>query len=368
MTPWRNVLVCVTGLTPQVVSETFFALARQTPPFVVDEVHVITTLEGARRVRAGLSGPDGALARAARVLGVAAPSPGEPHIHVFEGPEGPLDDVRTPADNACAADAACALLRQLTADEHSRVHVSIAGGRKTMGFHLGYAASIFARPQDSLSHVLVSAPWEGDRDFWFPGDGNDAPADAVQLAEVPFVRLRAGVPARLLDGDASFSEVVQATQMGLGPLFAELDLEAGRLQLGGQEVHLSPIHFAFYAWLLHLRVQGLGQDGFVHSRDADCAGLPEFLATQLRPSAALTRSIEALRGGAPDRAYLDERKTRINAELRRQLGVAAGPYLVSASGQRPSTRLGVGLPVSTIRIRRRAGTLHMAMGAKRPAG
>ena len=52
------------------------------------------------------------------------------------------------------------LIRAFTADPESALHVSIAGGRKTMGFFLGYALSLYGRAQDKLSHVLVSPPFE----------------------------------------------------------------------------------------------------------------------------------------------------------------------------------------------------------------
>ena len=50
-----------------------------------------------------------------------------------------------PAADAFIADAITALVRALTADPGSAVHASIAGGRKTMGFYLGYALSLFGR-------------------------------------------------------------------------------------------------------------------------------------------------------------------------------------------------------------------------------
>ena len=51
----RRILVAVTGLSPQVVTETLYALAlTQTPAFVPTEIHLITTLEGAKRARLAL--------------------------------------------------------------------------------------------------------------------------------------------------------------------------------------------------------------------------------------------------------------------------------------------------------------------------
>src|SRR5262249_53481271 len=53
----RNILLCVAGLTPQIVTETFYALAvvrRER----VDEIRVITTLEGLERIERDLLDPE----------------------------------------------------------------------------------------------------------------------------------------------------------------------------------------------------------------------------------------------------------------------------------------------------------------------
>ena len=64
----RRVLFTVTGLTPQIVTETIYALAVQTTPaFVPSQLVVMTTSDGANRVRLTLQGSDpGWLARLSR--------------------------------------------------------------------------------------------------------------------------------------------------------------------------------------------------------------------------------------------------------------------------------------------------------------
>jgi len=51
----RRVLVAVTGLSPQVITETLYVLAvRRSPPWIPTEVQLITTSKGAERVRLAL--------------------------------------------------------------------------------------------------------------------------------------------------------------------------------------------------------------------------------------------------------------------------------------------------------------------------
>jgi hypothetical protein len=150
-------------------------------------------------------------------------------IHVLEDAGGrPLEDIRSPDDNRRAADGITGIIREFTADPDCALHVSIAGGRKTMGFFLGYALSLYGRPQDKLSHVLVSEPFESSGGFYYPtptsrvlempgGRLVDTASAQVTLAELPFVSLRHGLPEALLTGHASYNETVEAARQALAP-------------------------------------------------------------------------------------------------------------------------------------------------------
>jgi CRISPR-associated protein (TIGR02584 family) len=214
----RRILLAVTGLSPQVVTETLYALVRQTPfPFVPTEIHLITTADGAERARlALLSDEPGWFHRLRQDFSLPGIAFDEQSIHIIRTPDGrPLSDIRSPADNLLCADRITDLVREFSSDPTSALHVSISGGRKTMGFFLGYALSLFGRAQDRLSHVLVSEPFENSWNFFYPTPyenviqtSDNKLADArnaeIGLAEIPFVALREGLPDALLDGTASF--------------------------------------------------------------------------------------------------------------------------------------------------------------------
>ena len=140
-----RILVAVTGLSPQIVTETLYALAvvleRSQRPFVPTKIRLITTEEGARRAQDSLLNPgNGWFHRLRSDYRLPAIEFGPQHIVVLKDGTGkPLDDIRTRDDNERAADAITDEIRQLTRDDDTALHVSIAGGRKTMGFYLGYA-------------------------------------------------------------------------------------------------------------------------------------------------------------------------------------------------------------------------------------
>lgn len=122
----RRILLAVTGLSPQIVTETLYALWRSNPQTVPTEVHLITTATGADHARLNLLSPAiGWLERLRREYDLPSIRFPASHIHVIPGRDGlPLDDIRTPDENVCAADFITDLVRRLTAEEDSALHVS----------------------------------------------------------------------------------------------------------------------------------------------------------------------------------------------------------------------------------------------------
>jgi hypothetical protein len=234
-----------------------------------------------------------------------------------------------------------------------------------MGFYAGYALSLYGRPQDRLSHVLVSPPFESHPEFFYPtshsrviysNDRSQKPLDCrdaqVCLADLPFVRLRHGIPADLLQGRAGFASLVDAAQRALGPAALQFVLGACAMRAAGRSIAMPKAELAFYAWLARRRLQGgsglpLPPEG---APDPDYAR--EFLAEYRRVLGEMgddDRVTEGLKNGM-DKNYFARRKTRVNQLLRAALGLAAGPYLISPQGGRPRTRFGLELAAEAIRF------------------
>jgi len=361
----RRILLCVSGLSPQIVTETLYALAHADRPFLPTEVHLITTAEGARLAKAALLHPDGGQFSAlqADYPALAATSFDAANIHLIAGPdEQPLADIRTPAENARAADAITALMAQLTRDDAAALHVSIAGGRKTMGFYLGYAFSLYARVQDRLSHVLVSAPFESLPDFFFPPalprrlttrDGRhiDTAEAVVTLAEIPIVRLRHGLPEGLLAGQAGFVETVSTLQDTLqdtlGTPHLSIDLAARRVVCGTRVVALKPALLAWYAFWAQSALEGRAMRSWRDIRPE------EFLRLYARVVGIDAEAFEAAQrrlGQDMEKEFFEQNNAKLDRELRHALGPAALPYRLQRSGKRPHTRRGLALPTDAIQL------------------
>lgn len=348
----RQVLLVVTGLTPQVVTETIYALWKRDPALVPSEVHLITTARGADHARLNLLSPRidwmGQLQRDYPLPAIAFSAE---HIHVIPGPDGSsLEDIRSPDDNVRAADFITDLVRQLTADERSALHVSIAGGRKSMGYFVGYALSLFGRAQDRLSHVLVSAPFESHHDFYYPtpneypihvrqGDKEvtyDCRHAKVDLAWIPFVRLRSAQHEPMLTSNTRFSACVSTVQEALAERALVIDLRAKRIRAGGRVIRLPQTELAFLSWFARRAQAGEPPLPGITFKDVEQRAEPyrdAYVAELRRIDPLLDEEGKTLRanglrhGMTPE--YFNTKNAKLNKTLRQRLGaLAARPYQV----------------------------------------
>ncbi|WP_439598204.1 CRISPR-associated ring nuclease Csm6 [Falsiroseomonas sp.] len=191
-TACRRVMFCTIGSSPAIATETVWSLCHQRKPaWIPDALHVVTTADGLRRVvdglhpsAPGLEGlmPDGAplptisvhvprRGQTAIVIELAGSRQSvEPALVAAEGDATALKDVATSEDNAAMGDLVLAVLSGFAAQADVELHVSLAGGRKTMSAHAQLAMSLVGRPGDEVSHVLVSpVAFEMCPSFWHKG-------------------------------------------------------------------------------------------------------------------------------------------------------------------------------------------------------
>ncbi|MDP4559154.1 CRISPR-associated ring nuclease Csm6 [Halomonas meridiana] len=282
-------LLAVTGMTPQVITETLYGLHRQRSPWP-SRLHIITTQVGQAILEKSLFA-DQKLAALCDELKMPRYRRDQVQIDVVPDAEGnTVDDARTLADHEALADFIMQTVRELTADTSTNLHASIAGGRKTMTFYLGYAMSLFGRPDDRMSHVLVSEGYENHPDFFFPTrtsqwikdrDGREwdmAKAD-VSLADIPFIRQRDQLPNMLQQQGQpkgkrmSFRQLVELINLGAQPHRLAIRLDASSQKLDvlaeGETVHTLTFGGLFdWCWYEVVALATLHRDGSLR-RHAD---------------------------------------------------------------------------------------------------
>lgn len=140
---WHEILVMALGTTPQIVTETLWALLHLEPPLIPDRIRIVTTTRGRDLALQALV-TEGQLADFNKDWRRGKGCTVDKNTFILaRRPDGTLlDDIRSAADNELLADTIASLVREETEDPASRLHCSIAGGRKTMSFYLGAALQI----------------------------------------------------------------------------------------------------------------------------------------------------------------------------------------------------------------------------------
>lgn len=243
----ENVLFCIVGSTPEVVTETLFGLLNPTreerqEPVTGGRIHVLTTglmYEYLEVLPGQIQDFNAAYGTAWEFDETWDPDRGY-GIEILRDEDGEdVPDVFNLEHNRLSANRILDVVRTWTGDDNVVLHASLAGGRKTMGTHLQQAMTWYGRPQDRLYHVIPSPDLEREIEEnqdklnpeWFypqPGTG-DSPQDRaanarqanwVHFCEQPFVRMRGLVPRTIIpDLDnakarpLAFEEMVDISQI-----------------------------------------------------------------------------------------------------------------------------------------------------------
>jgi CRISPR-associated protein (TIGR02584 family) len=209
----KTTLLAVTGLSPAIVTETLFALARENPAIIPDRVVFLTTATGADEIEKQLFSKLPAWGGLTVWEALRRSLKAEQHQLIAEAPrlicypdqhsgrEAPLVDIVTPTDNQAAAETIFGAVWDIVRDPDHRLIASIAGGRKTMGALLHAAVSLIGRETDRITHILVDSPYDTLTGFFFPpqpdqalldrnGRAHEARDARLHLTDIPFVPLR----------------------------------------------------------------------------------------------------------------------------------------------------------------------------------
>lgn len=179
-----------------------------------------------------------------------------------------LEDIRTQEQNVIYSNHILGVVHSYARKPGDVIHMSLAGGRKSMSSYDLSAMMLFGRPQDELTHVLVNPPIleRAGLSFWWP----DQPAKSVSIKDddkvVPVpTTTEAGVSAELVNVPffhlgVTLPKGVSPANFDLGQLveFVDFERRAGKVVIdcktrtisAGNWCHtLEPILFSLFALL-----------------------------------------------------------------------------------------------------------------------
>lgn len=371
----KTILLAVCGLSPQVITETLFAL-HQTGR-TVEAIHIITTRRGKEKVLASLLEPAAGhyfqylheYEREIRSIDF-----GPPTIHTLTNEQGrEIEDIRDEADNEHLLRLCLDLTFRFTGDPESAVYFSVAGGRKTMSSCLALTAQMYGRSQDRLFHVLVSPEFEGNLDFFYPPKkshlielrdekGNPYYKETryaeISLVHLPFVSIRERLgPEYLkkpLDPATLMMSLVREEQSRL-----VINLLDRKVIYRGMELDMMPARLALYAFFAMKKKECSLSQGNCQTCTECFLDIQGIYASQDRIKGqylklADKRPVEEMGdGGIVDLSAdnFNMYKGKIRKDLRDSFGLYAMKDIdIISVGRRPNTRYGIGMDKGKIEI------------------
>lgn len=329
------------GLSPAVVTETVYTLAQRGE--CPDRVIILTTAEGEERAVRTLLNPIPWQAMAKR-LDKPALAHLEPSLEVapVSGDADPAWTAATQPESLNAfADLVLAILRPLTKSREGRVHMSIAGGRKSMGALASLVFALVARPQDQLSHVQVAQVLEHDPTFLFPRTSTEEAL--LRLVDIPHLRLRPLMREPDLERLMTYHALVcQAEVTVLPPQVGVAVGSPASLQVNGAPLVLPPREFAFFTFVLaaHLAARVLSRQGF------PVATLVAW-RTRLAPEREDTIRAAYTAGLSVER--VQEHVSHVNRALKAKLSPGEMDWVrIRSLGPRGSRTYGMALPAQNV--------------------
>lgn len=371
----KNVLLAVSGLSPQVITETLYALHQQQKR--IDAIHIITTRPGKEKINAFLlSSTDGRYYRYLEEYGIDPPSIdfGFHNIHTIKnGHAVDIDDIEGEEENELLLKKCLELAFTFTRDPDTAVFFSIAGGRKTMSASLTLAAQMYGRLQDRLYHVLVSPEFESNRDFYYPPRKSvaieildkkgqrslkETRYAKVTLVPIPFVSVRDRIADDLLKQPSDPATLMLSLVREELPRLT-VDLVNAKITYKNLEMDMMPARLALYAFFA-MQKKNCSKDVKNCTNCADCYVSFDDIEKAKDEIAKLYRKIP----GSRDLSEMSSTGIRglnlenfrsllskVGKDLARGFGQYAAHYLaVETSGRKPDTRYGLKIDKSRIKI------------------
>jgi len=265
---FREILVFVASFTPQIITESIQALVCQQPPIIPDHIRIITTGPGKQTIQKKLV-EGGILTALCREYNIPPLKLHDDNFLVLRDQHGgEIKDLWTIEENEIAADQIAGFLNELAADPSTRLHCSLAGGRKTMGYFMGLSFQLVARQWDRLYHVMVNPDFEKNPDFFYKPrinttiiahirDGSTRTLNTddaqVHLIQLPLIYLR----DKLSLGGGGVREMVAQGQLTIDSSSVQfpvtVNLSERTLYIGATLIELPPTQLTIYTAFLRLK-------------------------------------------------------------------------------------------------------------------
>jgi CRISPR-associated protein (TIGR02584 family) len=249
----KNILIAVTGLSPQVVSETLYALSAVNK-IQIDELYIVTTKTGKDIILGKNKNIPPLKSQIQKMCNeyknINCPKFDErKNIFVAKEESIEISDVKTSKDNKLFPNLITNVIRDKSSNPDIVLYCSLSGGRKTMSAYMGFALSLFARENDTLFHVIVNDEFEKSRKF-YPAKKDEK--TEIVLSEVPYIKLRGLLPKQIDFKNLTYNSLIDFSQKQIKMLNSILiiDIKNRKLNFRSNSISIGPLFLSVYLFFI----------------------------------------------------------------------------------------------------------------------
>lgn len=370
----KRILLAVCGKTPQIITETLYALWDKGEfPQVIK---ILTTKAGKEAIYAKLLDPiHGIFYKFCEEYGINAEETEfswqdilVPRVNGVE-----IEDILTEEDSFAFLQAVLEQTFYFTGDPDTAVCFSLAAGRKTMGASLTLAAQIYGRSQDKLCHVLVHSDFEYSPYFYYlpkqpitvelvnsAGEKYYKSTEyaKISLVNIPFFSVREKFAPKMLEKPFTPQELMALLERTEEPKL-KLYVRSCKMEWQGKSIKLPVAWFTLYIFFV-LRKKRV-KDGEnsnldileIENRKEEIASLYHKII-QFMPKKEAAQSDTGII--ALNSENIRSYRSKVNTKIHKNFGQLSSEKLcIGSFGQKPNTKYGLGLAPHLIEIIDEAG-------------
>ena len=367
----KKILLAISGTTPQIITETIYALWEQNN--MPDAIYILTTQAGKDRLYNELlcngQGYFYAFCKEYDIDSSKIDFKIENILVPCNYFGESLKDIRTEEDSTLFLQLCLEQTFKLTSNSEDKVFFSIAGGRKTMGASLTLATQYYGRKHDRLFHLLIQSEFEYSKNFYYPPkkpvwielkDQKNEPIQKstefakITLTRIPFFSVRDRLSESNLKSPVLPQEILSQIDIISTIPFLRLHYRTCTIEWNNKTIKMQPVLFALYVYFAKYKKEACYYDEFVLSFEELEKNSQKLIDIYYEickyiPQKEIPKSSTGILNMSVEN--FNSSKAKINKELKKAFGTSASKDVCIASfGKKLNMKFGINLQSDHIEI------------------
>jgi len=341
----KNILVCVAGITPQVITEAYYYLV-SIKKVKIDELYVLTTLKHKDLMVFNIPNTINEINNLLKISDFEFSSDNILSADDEVGYPGNLNNKEIYNTTDLIFD-----FFSSKTQENNKLYCCLSGGRKTMTVDMAMAFSLFAREDDELFHIFPNPDFYPSERYY---PKNEVEEKSLYYFPKPIYRLRDKLPF-LNDGQKiSFRELISKTQETLDDTVVLddliIDIDNRIIKIGKKSAVLQPLTFAVFLFFAKSRSGVLGGKNFSKTNSTLLLNIYQRVSASQGQSDKVIKKF--LQNQLFDFCIIQKNISTIKNKIKDMLkdSPVSDYYNISVSGNYGQKRYSIKLPKNKIKI------------------